>query len=63
MVDRGFNETDLRVMLESVTRIAPNTEADRWVASSRLERRDWEIIVEPSFSEKRLVVITAYPSE
>lgn len=61
MVDRGFNETDLRTMLETVRRIDVDTDTGRCIASVRFESQDWEIVLEPESAERRVVVITAYP--
>jgi hypothetical protein len=32
----------------------------RWIIKTKHNNRDWEIIVEPDYDEKLLVVITAY---
>ena len=61
MVDRRFTEVDLRRMLEYATGIKRDVIEGRWVISSRHRRRHWEIIVEPDFDARLLVVITAYP--
>jgi hypothetical protein len=61
MVDRGFNEVELRAMLQTAgsVRRQPQDEA-RWVISSQHEGRRWEIVVEPIETDRVLVVITAY---
>lgn len=61
MVDRGFNEVDLRAMLEGATEFSPDIVEDRWVIAVRRQRRRWEIIVEPDPRMELLVVVTAYP--
>jgi hypothetical protein len=61
MVDRSFNETDLRLMLENATGYHENHEEGRWVIETRHEQRSWEVIVEPIFEEQQLVIVTAYP--
>jgi len=33
----------------------------RWIILTRHRRRLWEVIVEPDFGAKLLVVVTAYP--
>jgi hypothetical protein len=63
MVDRRFTEADLRRMLEYALNIRRDMIEGRWVLSSRHRRQNWEIIVEPDFDAKLLVVITAYPIE
>jgi hypothetical protein len=63
MADRRFTEVDLRRMLEYATNFRPDVVEGRWVISSRHRRRHWDIIVEPDFDVRLLVVITAYPIE
>lgn len=60
MVDRGFAETELRKMLDDATGIRSSTSPHRWIASARLDTRDWEIVVEPLHDEQVILVITAY---
>jgi hypothetical protein len=60
MVDRTFNETDLRLMLTDATNHRPDVEPGRWVIETTRANRDWEVIVEPDTNAKVLVVITAY---
>ncbi len=61
MEDRGFNEVELRVMLQKASSFRPDLVVGRWVTDSRHRRRRWEVIVEPDDRAKLLVVITAYP--
>ena len=61
MVDRSFNEADLRLMLENATGYHENHEEGRWAIESKHEGRPWEIIVEPVPEEQILVIVTAYP--
>jgi hypothetical protein len=63
MLDRGFNETELRAMLEVALGFRPDDEPGRWVIETRHGGRPWEVIVEPNQPERRLLVITAYPAE
>jgi len=63
MVDRQFNEAELRTMLEKANPIHPNHEAGRWIAACEHDGRTWEVILEPALDEKVLVVVTAYPIE
>lgn len=60
MADRRFTEVDLRRMLEYATSFKRDVIEGRWVISSRHRRRHWEIIVEPDFDARLLVVVTAY---
>ncbi len=60
MVDRQFSEVDLRRMLEYATGFREDVVEGRWIIEARHERRPWEVIVEPDFDAKTLVVVTAY---
>ena len=60
MVDRRFNEVDVRGMLERATTYRRDIVADRWVIATRFRRSAWEVIVEPDVELELLVVITAY---
>lgn len=61
MVDRNFNESDLRTMLENAKGYHPDAVEGRWVIETKHGRQSWEVIVEPDYDEKLLLVITAYP--
>ncbi|MGB2985470.1 MAG: DUF4258 domain-containing protein [Phycisphaerae bacterium] len=63
MTDRGFNEPDLRLMMEEALRYHENDEPGRWVVQTRHAEHAWEVIIEPVPDEKVLVVVTAYPVE
>jgi hypothetical protein len=62
MVDRQFNEVDLRTMLADATDYEPAPNG-RFVLQTRHGGRDWEVVVEPDFTDRVLLVITAYPRE
>jgi hypothetical protein len=62
MVDREFNEIDLRLMLEDATGYHPDVVDGRWVIECGSGNRPWEVIVQPLPDERRLLVITAYPA-
>jgi hypothetical protein len=61
MLDRHFNEVELREMLELATGYRHNHEEGRWVIETRHAGHDWLVIVEPLADERILLVITAYP--
>jgi hypothetical protein len=61
MVDRRFNEVDLRIMLDSATDFYENHEQGRFVVETKHNGRNWAVIVEPSPSDEVLIVVTAYP--
>ena len=61
MIDRSFNEADLRLMLEKATAYHEDLEEGRFVIITSLAGRNWEIIVEPWIEESILVVVTSYP--
>ncbi len=63
MVDRGFTEVDLRLMLENATGYTQNHEPGRWIVHTRHALREWEVILEPLADENLVVVITAYSLE
>ena len=60
MIDRGFNEVDLREMLEEPEGVGIGAMPGRWIFRTRLHGRSWKVVVEPDWFEQRLVVITAY---
>jgi uncharacterized protein DUF4258 len=61
MVDRGFNESDLRLMLDESMGFRENHEEGRFAIETNHDGRSWEVIVEPLTDEQVLLVITAYP--
>ena len=63
MVQRGFNEIDLRTMLHNYTGYNKGREPGRYIILSKMGKLNWEIIVEPDYVQKLLVIVTAYPLE
>jgi hypothetical protein len=63
MEDRGFNEVELRGMLEQARGFRPDVVEGRFVVDARLRGRAWEVVVEPDEVEHLLVVVTAYGVE
>jgi hypothetical protein len=63
MLDRRFNEVDLRRMLEHAAEYRPDVVEGRWVIETRHSKKDWEVVVEPDSEQRLLVVVTAYPVE
>ena len=61
MLQRDFTEIDLRTMLEQAIAYRPDFIEGRWVVETHRRHHSWEIVVEPDFLERSLVVITAYP--
>jgi len=61
MEDRGFNEVDLRRMLEHASGHSPDIMAGRFVIEARQDERSWAVIVEPDEKRQLLVVVTTYP--
>lgn len=53
MTERNFNEIDLRNMLEKAKEYGPDVVEGRWVITTKLRKRRWEVIVEPDLQEKR----------
>jgi hypothetical protein len=50
-------------MLEKAVDLRRDIVEGRWVVRTRHHRRHWEVIVEPDFAVRLLLVITAYPLE
>lgn len=61
MIDRQFNEIDLRKMLLHAQSYRQDIVDGRWTIMTRHSQHPWEIIVEPDSTSNLLVVITAYP--
>jgi hypothetical protein len=61
MVDRGFSEADLRLMLEDAAGYHINHEPGRWVIETMHAGMHWEVVVEPDTTIRVLVIVTAYP--
>jgi hypothetical protein len=59
MQERYFNEAELRAMLADATDLRPGRPG-RWVAGTRHEGRRWKVVVEPNFTTRFLVAITAF---
>jgi hypothetical protein len=60
MMDRGFTEVDLRLMLETAGRVRPAATNGRWIVEAAHDGDSWEVIVEPDERDRVIVVITAY---
>lgn len=60
MIDRGFNEVDLRQMIEEAISYRKSAAVGRFVIQSRYNGDNWEVVVEPDFLATQLLVITAY---
>lgn len=63
MVDRGFTEADLRLMLQEAFEWEVDKEPGRFLVRTRWDGDVWEIPVEPDWETQRLVIITAYRVE
>jgi len=61
MLQRDFTEIDLRIMLDRATGYHPDLVEGRWVIETSHHHRVWEVIAEPDYQERLLVIITAYP--
>jgi len=60
MISRNFSEIELREMLINAKEFEKDIEDSRYKITSKLRTKKWEIIVEPDYFEKLLVIITAY---
>ena len=60
MLDRSFNEIDLREMLDRASAYRPDLVPGRFIIQTHHSSRVWEVIVEPDMVARSLVVVTAY---
>jgi Domain of unknown function (DUF4258) len=60
MAERRFSEVDVRAMLHEAHGLRPAESPGRWIAESKHENDAWEVVIEPLFDERILLVITAY---
>jgi hypothetical protein len=60
MIDRQFNEIDLRTMLTEAVGYSPELDG-RFSVHTRHEDQLWEVIVEPDYDDHVLLVVTTYP--
>ena len=60
MIDRGFSEVDLRLMVEAAGHVRPAATNGRWIVETSHNGDSWEVIVEPEDRDRVIVVITAY---
>ena len=61
MEDRGFNEVDLRRMLQHSNGYSPGIMAGRFVIEAQHDEWSWAVIVEPDEKRQLLVVVTRIP--
>ena len=61
MLDRQFNEVDLRLMVDAATDFHENHEVGRFVVRTTHDGSRWTVIVEQSSDDHVLIVVTAYP--
>lgn len=60
MVQRDFNEIDVRMMLVVAERVRWGSQPDRWIVST-LHRGDaWEVVIDRDEAAQCLIVVTAY---
>jgi len=60
MSDRGFNEVDLRVMMDEMRGLREDVESGRWVVETVHDSEPWEVVVEPDPVDRIVVVVTTY---
>jgi hypothetical protein len=61
MLTRAFTEIEIRTMLMHPTSIRASAHRERWIMASRHARQRWEIVVQPDYAERKIVVVTVYP--
>ena len=60
MIDRGFSETDPRVMVDDAKGLRPAGTTGRWIVETSHFDDAWDVVVEPDERDRVIVVITAY---
>jgi hypothetical protein len=60
MEDRDFTELDLRHMVQRAGGLRPDVLEGRWIVETKHRGCDWEVVLEPDWEVRRLVVVTAY---
>ena len=60
MIDRGFSEADLRLMIEVAQALGVGKTPGRWIVRTSHLGDAWEVVVEPDELDRVIVVITAY---
>jgi len=60
MIDRGFSEADLRLMIEVAQDLGVGKTPGRWIVRTSHLGEAWEVVVEPDGVDRVIVVITAY---
>ena len=61
--ERGFSEVELRMMLDSASKLGPARRPGRWLIHTRHAGHSWLVVVEPDLDDKVLMIVTAYPIE
>ncbi len=60
MIERGFSEADLRLMMEIAEELRPGGPVGRWTVETSHLGEAWEVVVEPDEHDRVMIVITAY---
>ena len=61
MIDRRFNEIDLRAMMGMASGFRPDVaDPARFIIETMHSGARWEVVVEPQRAEQVLLVVTAY---
>jgi hypothetical protein len=60
MIDRGFSEADLRLMMEVADGVRADGSTGRWIVETVHLGDAWEVAIEPDELKQVIVVITAY---
>ncbi|HEV8603929.1 MAG TPA: hypothetical protein VGQ99_01105 [Tepidisphaeraceae bacterium] len=61
MIDRSFNETDLREMLQKAYSFHEQIGTGRFIVDTVHASHKWRVVVEPNATALVLIVVTAYP--
>ena len=60
MDQRGFNEAELRMMLEEASGMVPDSDPGRCLILTTFRGVAWNVVLEPDHAERIIVVITAF---
>lgn len=63
MEDRRFSEVDLREMLGACRAVRTSPVEGRFMLTCRHGRGSWEVVVEPDYEARRLIIVTAWAKE
>lgn len=60
MIERDFTEFELRGMIEEAFGMRQSSVPGRWIVETNLGRHGFEVVLEPDFGSREVVVVTAH---